>query len=305
VKIPRDIRNKSEAVFREAARILPPAEVEAALDAGLSRWEAPTAEEAQRRADVIAAEFPDQFAPEAYWNTAASHKFRDFFSWGHDQNFGFGITRGGAMGPRHREIIGECLAYGFFPKDLSGQDVLDVGCWSGGDVLALSGLGATVTAIEEHKRSAESAQRLCGLVGCPANFVVGSVYQDRKDWVRRYDLIYASGVVYHVTDPLLFIRILFAYLKPGGRLILETKASEAYDSSCGYSGILEFGWNWYAPSRAALGRWLVDAGFDPGEVVLRVRENGRLLSCARKTERKALPETAGFSRPGSWLEEEV
>ena len=58
-------------------------------------------------------------------------------------------------------------------------------------------------------------------------------------------------------------------------------------------------------SRAALGRWLVDAGFAPEEVRLHWRPIGRLLAAAVKTAPAALPDAAGFSRPASWLTDEI
>jgi hypothetical protein len=129
-----------------------------------------------------------------------------------------------------------------------------------------------------------------------------SLYADSREWAGKFDFAYCSGVVYHVTDPLLLLRILFAYLKPGGDVFIETKAATGEGSICSYSGTLEKGWNWYAPNETALGRWLVDAGFDAQTVRVFRRGNGRLLACGRKTTARALRETAGFSRPGSWLE---
>lgn len=295
-------RVRESVVFAEATEVLNESSVAQLTSSALTKWNVATAQDAQRIHDVIAKEFPDEFDPQTYWTAAATHKFRDFFAWGHDHDFGFGFKRSGAMGQRHIEIVSECLKFGLMPSKLARLSVLDVGCWSGGDVLLLAGLGAKVTAIEENQRSADSATRLCELVKCPINLVTDSVYKDRKDWAATFDVIYASGVIYHVTDPMLFARILFAYLKPGGTLILETKASAGDKSFCGYSGTVERGWNWYAPNRESLGRWLVDAGFDAEHIKLRVRENGRLLSSSVKTEMRSLPETAGFSRPGSWLE---
>jgi hypothetical protein len=128
------------------------------------------------------------------------------------------------------------------------------------------------------------------------------LYAERQDWARQFDYAYCSGVIYHVTDPLLFLRILFAYLKVGGEVFLETKAITGDGSLCGYSGTLEKGWNWYAPNETALGRWLVDAGFDAKTIRVHRRENGRLLAYGCKTQTREMRETAGFSRPSSWLE---
>ena len=131
-----------------------------------------------------------------------------------------------------------------------------------------------------------------------------SVYEDQKEWRSSFDYIYCSGVIYHVTDPLLFLRILFCYLKIGGEILLETKAIPGNNALCGYSGISEKGWNWYAPDELTLGRWFLDAGFQAKEVSIFRRSNGRLLGHAVKTKTANMIETAGFSRPGSWLEKE-
>ena len=100
------------------------------------------------------------------------------------------------------------------------------------------------------------------------------------------------------------MRILFCYLKVGGELFIETKSLEGNKALCGYSGISEKGWNWYAPDESTLGRWFVDAGFKSKDVSIFRRSNGRLLGHAVKREMSKLPEPAGFSRPGSWLESE-
>lgn len=270
--------------------------------AALARWRAPTHESAQATAAALQAEFPDQARPDDFWHSESSGAFRDFFVWGHDHDFGHGVARAGAMGPRHIEITSEAMRLGMLPPDLAGKEVLDVGCWCGGDLLILAGLGAKVTAIEEHPVAARAARRLLELLKLDAPVLEASLYADNRAWAGRFDYAYCSGVIYHVTDPLLLLRILFAYLKPGGELFIETKAAAGEGSLCGYSGTLEKGWNWYAPNETALGRWLVDAGFDVHGVRVFRRSNGRLLAAGRKSVACALRESAGFSRPGSWLE---
>lgn len=268
----------------------------------LAKWEAATPEEAHRIASILKTEFPDQASPDDFWHTQSSIAFRDFFVWGHNHNFGFDVSRFGAMGPRHIEITSEALRLGMLPTSLQGKQVLDVGCWSGGDLLVLAGLGGQVTAMEEHPIAARAAKRLTELLGLKVPVIETSLFADKQEWAGQFDYAYCSGVIYHVTDPMLLLRILFAYLKPGGEVFIETKGATGEGSVCSYSGTLEKGWNWYAPNETALGRWLVDAGFDAQTVKVYRRENGRLLACGRKTKSCALRETAGFSRPGSWLE---
>lgn len=275
---------------------------EVIIATALDKWKAKTPAEAQQIAATLEQEFPDQAHSKDFWHSESSGAFRDFFVWGHNHDFGCGVTRIGAMDTRHIEITTEAIHLGMLPADLRDKQVLDVGCWSGGDLLVLAGLGAQVTALEEHPVAASATRRLLELLGLEAPVVESSLYTDRQEWAGRFDYVYCSGVIYHVTDPLLLLRILFAYLKSGGEAFIETKATIGEGSVCSYSGTLEKGWNWYAPNEMALGRWLVDAGFDASSVRVYRRANGRLLGYGRKTEARALRETAGFSRPGSWLE---
>lgn len=300
-------KNKSLAGdgFAAPTQIMPLGTARAVVEQAQTRWRAENVGDARRMNNTLAREFPDSTATAGYWHDRAGTPFKDFFTWGHDHDFGFGIERPGAMSTRHLEITSECVCLDMLPFDLNGARALNIGCWTGGDFLVLTGLGAEVTAVEEHPVSARAAARVAELTGCGANVVNTSLYADRPDWKQRFDLIYCSGVIYHVTDPLVFLRICFAYLKPGGRVILETKADAGDGSGCAYAGTREKGWNWYAPTREALGRWLVDAGFPAARVALHWRPIGRLLAVAVKEAPARLPDDAGFSRPGSWLEGEI
>jgi 2-polyprenyl-3-methyl-5-hydroxy-6-metoxy-1,4-benzoquinol methylase len=288
--------------FHEPQQVIPREAAGDIVAQALAQWEAATEEDARRIATALENEFPDQARPDDFWHSQSSIAFRDFFVWGHNHNFGCGISRTGAMGPRHVEITTEAMRLGMLPSSLRGKKVLDVGCWSGGDLLVLAGLGGQVTAMEEHPIAAKAARRLIELLGLQAPVIESSLFADKQGWAGQFDYAYCSGVIYHVTDPMLLLRILFAYLKPGGDVFIETKGAAGEGSICSYSGTLEKGWNWYAPNETALGRWMVDAGFDAQTVRVHRRDNGRLLACGRKTEVQALRETAGFSRPGSWLE---
>lgn len=282
----------SETKYYDAQRLI--------IDS-LAKWHAPNLEDAEKWKAECNNKFPDQYAPDDHWDDAAGEEWNSFFTWGHDHDFGFGERRHGAMASRHIEIAAEAMSFGMLPNSLYGKTVLDIGCWSGGDLLLLSALGGQCTALESHPVSARAARHLCKLVGCEAAIINSDLYKDRKDWKQKYDLIYCSGVIYHVTDPLLLLRIAFSYLQIGGRLIIETKAHSGKGASVSFSGSLEKGWNWFAPNRQALGRWFVDAGFEQRNVVVQKRTNGRLLACAVKTKESKMPDCTGFSRPGSWL----
>lgn len=291
--------------FHAAKPIMSSRDANAVVEKALRKWDAPSAQIAEKWRAKTEATFPDQFAPEEHWDEAVGLEWSDFFTWGHDHNFGFGVERSGAMSTRHLEIASEAIAHGMLPKSLKGKKVLDIGCWSGGDLLLLSGMGADVTAVEGHPLSAKAARLLCKLVGCDTKVIHGDAYQDKKAWQGQFDVIYCSGVIYHVTDPVLLLRICFAYLKVGGRLVIETKAMPGSESHCSYSGSREKGWNWFAPTRQTLGRWLADVGFDFEGIKVKTRPNGRLLAAATKEKTSKLPDSTGLSRPGSWLSKEV
>ncbi|WDP89739.1 MAG: methyltransferase domain-containing protein [Desulfobacter sp.] len=267
----------------------------------VNRFLLPDAETAKKAYETINNEFPDQFSPSDYWHNAYGNGFVQFFCWGHNQDFGHGYSRQGAMDDRHLEVLAECLQQQFLPKSLEGLTVLDVGCWTGGDALGLAGLGATVTALEEHPVSARAASRLFEVVQASIDLSRQSLYSDNENWQGTFDIVYLSGVIYHVTDPLLALRICFAYLKPGGRLIIETKSSGIEGAFCEYGGTLEKGWNWFSPTVETLGRWLADAGFDRTDISIFKRPVGRLLAMAVKRRESCLKDDSGFSRPGTWL----
>ncbi len=302
-RLPESKNKRMRTPFSPSTPLMDLATAKQIVRKALSHWMPGTEAKSREVFHTLLDEFPDGASPKTYWHEAYGQEFTGFFSWGHDQDFGFGFQRQGTMSTRHIEIVSESIQYGYLPPDLTGLDVLDVGCWTGGDVLALAGMGARVTAIEEHPVSAGAAKRLCELLSVPADIQRTSLYLDRRDWKGRFDLVYISGVIYHVTDPMLALRICLSYLKPGGRVIVETKASRLDGPLCEYAGTHEKGWNWYSPTLETLGRWMVDAGFERGGIRLHMRPVGRLLAAGVKNDPARLPERAGFSRPESWLEE--
>ena len=300
--INRDSRVKNSKKWQTPKEIQESRVATALVTNVLKKYELPSIEEAKIICNELAIKFPDDVAPDSFWTDADDKGFKDFFVWGHDHVFFDGIERKGAMGKRHVEIVSELMQFDMFPSSLAGSKILNVGCWTGGDQLILNGLGAETFAVEEHPVAARAFQELFSLLSVDSIMLGHSLYMDDQKYRCFFDHIYCSGVIYHVTDPLLFLRILFAYLRKDGTLMLETKSSASEDSVLRYSGTCERGWNWYAPNEEVLFRWLVDAGFSAENIKIHRRDNGRLLASAVKDDLHALPESSGFSRPGSWLE---
>jgi SAM-dependent methyltransferase len=196
------------------------------------------------------------------------------FHWGHDHDFGsFKIE--GLMGERHFDLFEKFLA--FFPITLdsfSDKHILDVGCWTGGTTLLLSAVSKEVTAVEEVKKYAATARYLAEAFGVNAKVIDCSLYalNDPK-YYDSFDRVYFPGVIYHLSDPVLALRILFNSLSIGGDILIETAGFESDEALCRFEGNYIYhtngtreelnrgGWNYFMLSGPALERMMREAGF--------------------------------------------
>jgi len=211
---------------------------------------------------------------EGYVDSAYQRDLSVQFEWGHNHDFGtFHLP--GRMGDRHIHILATfATIYGIPPLDLRGKTILDIGCWTGGTSLLLAAMGAEVYAIEEVRKYADCVSYLKEAFGV-GNLTVEnmSLYSlDQPEFFDRFDMVFYFGVLYHVSDPILSLRIVFNCLKDDGMCFLETMAAEKKGSYCDYLGANETlnhpkygknrgGWNWFIPSLEALSRMMADVGF--------------------------------------------
>jgi SAM-dependent methyltransferase len=224
------------------------------------------------------------------------------FVWGHDHDFGeFDIK--GIMGSRHIDIIDKLVGSTFLGIKLTGKHILDIGCWTGGTSMLLSAMGAKVDAVEEVRKYAECSQFLFDSFDIDAVCYNKSLYRvSADDLFFERDYVLMFGVLYHLTDPVLALRIAFNYLKDYGWLFLETAVTSHKDSICEYKGPSQVvnggrprvGWNWFIPSITALTRMLSDVGFESSEIVEVV--GGRAIVAAHKGKHRDMLR-AGLSRP--------
>lgn len=237
---------------------------------------------------------------------------RDFsvrFRWGHNHDFGT-FAMAGEMRDRHIELMANFRALFQLPPDhVRGKDVLDVGCWTGGTTLLLAALGANVVALEEVRKYAGTAQFLATSFGLGGRVAVRplSIYGCNTDTFReRFDTVYFPGVVYHLSDPLIALRILYNALRLGGDILVESAGIDADEPYCRFDGSLvvthgsresrnRAGWNWFMPSPSALGRMMREAGFDEVRAVWHA-PTGRVFAHGRKVARVPICR-AGLSVP--------
>jgi SAM-dependent methyltransferase len=194
----------------------------------------------------------------------AQREYSINFKWGHNHDFG-SFQLEGILGDRHIDLIETFVDDFGLPMDLSNTEVLDVGIWCGGTTLLLDGMGAVAYGIEEVETYANCARLLFKSFGCAARSYHSNLY-DWGDVMRDeiYDYIIFPGVLYHLSDPLVALRILFNALKDGGELYIETKLIPKFDVGC-ENAYLEFdggkGNNWFTPDPEALHQMCASVGF--------------------------------------------
>ena len=229
------------------------------------------------------------------------------YAWGHHHDFGsFQVS--GAMGDRHLGILAEFIQVYGLPKDLTGKKILDIGVWSGGSCMWMFVLGAEVTALEEVKKYTNTVEYLAkafNIKGLKVNSI--SLYD--LDIQDEFDYVIYSGVVYHVTDPVLSLRILFNALKNGGQIFIETFGLNA-ESELPPLALVEgpsvtrggnkaslnrSGWNYFVPSPKGLFMWIQTVGFEDIKVGC-VDSNSRIKAVATRQSHVDMLR-AGLSRP--------
>jgi 2-polyprenyl-3-methyl-5-hydroxy-6-metoxy-1,4-benzoquinol methylase len=202
------------------------------------------------------------------------------FHWGHNHDFG-GFSLQGQMGDRHIYHLAEFIDhFGALPSSLDGQRVLDIGCWTGGTSLLLCAMGAQVVAVEEVKKYADCVQYLKQAFGLERLEVRhGSLYECTADDLQNaFDHVLFAGVLYHVTDPIVALRITFNALKDGGTCLVESTGVRQRRAMISYE---RRRWNWFDLSPAALELMLEDVGYEDVQVG-RVTPNERLYAVARR-----------------------
>ena len=218
------------------------------------------------------------------------------FHWGHNHDFGT-FKLEGMMGDRHLRVLDDFLR--FFDLNLDGfknKRVFDIGCWTGGTTLLLAAIAEKVHAIEEVKKYAATTSFLAESFGIERRVSVSgkSIYQcNASEYHDRFDIVFFPGVIYHVTDPLLALRILFNSLKPGGFMLVESAGIDNEEPFCRFEGSRLYhsgtkkdlnrgGWNWFLPSPSALGRMMEEVGLDQVRTIWS-RDARRVYGYGKKT----------------------
>ncbi|WP_020210043.1 class I SAM-dependent methyltransferase [Gilvimarinus chinensis] len=234
------------------------------------------------------------------------------FHWGHDHDFG-SFSLKGRMGNRHLRLMERfCSLFSIPLESFQSQRILDVGCWTGGTTLLLCALGAQrVVANEEVVKYANTVKYLTEAFGLEntVSIETSSLYQlQDSTHHQQYDRVYFPGVVYHLSDPVLALRIMFNSLRLGGDILIESAGINSEEPFCRFDGNFIYhndgstreelnrgGWNYFLPSPLALKRMMQEVGFVEVSSVWDSNTN-RVFAYGKKSQQIGICK-AGLSRP--------
>jgi tRNA (mo5U34)-methyltransferase len=191
--------------------------------------------------------------------TAPGHRFGDFpaFKWRHVENA--------------------------VPRDLTGWSALDLGCNAGFYSVELAKRGAHVTGVDVEPLYLNQARWVARQFQFEERleFIEGHVYDLLRE-ERRYDLVWFTGVFYHLRYPLLALDLvrrvtkrlmIFQTMTMPGERVVDPPRNLALDER---TEMLAAGWpkmafiehcvaddatNWWAPNHACVEAMLRSAGF--------------------------------------------
>jgi hypothetical protein len=125
------------------------------------------------------------------------------------------------------------------PDGFRGMDVLELGPFEGYDSRLFEELGAaSVTAVEGNNINFLKCLVLKTALGLETDFLYGGFLEYLKSCERRFDIVWASGVLYHSEDPIELLRQvgersdrLFLWTHYFADTLVQTKHAAAFDAT--------------------------------------------------------------------------
>jgi tRNA (mo5U34)-methyltransferase len=153
--------------------------------------------------------------------------------------------------------------------ELRGDRILDIGCGNGYFGLRMLGAGASLVVGVDPTLLYVMQWLACRhFSGDLANYVLPFAAEDLPDGASdrpgAFDTVFSMGVLYHRRDHLRHLRRLRSWLRPGGRLVLETlvlpagREEQLLRPAGRYARMRNV---WAVPGTTRLAGWLEEAGY--------------------------------------------
>jgi 2-polyprenyl-3-methyl-5-hydroxy-6-metoxy-1,4-benzoquinol methylase len=222
-------------------------------------------DEFKRRIDEFSS--MDDTSMEGYQSDESQRTRSIRFEWAEDQDFGTFSVNGMSKGRATFLLANFIDQFGVLPRRLDGYKVLDVGCWTGAASCLMAAMGAEVIAVEEVKKYVECLNYLRDAFEIenltPINMSLYDLTAD--EFQDAFDFVLFGGVLYHLSDPIIGMRITFNVLKPGGVCMLETAVARSDKRICEYAGKDEAnrgaGANWFFPTPPVVDAMMEEVGY--------------------------------------------
>jgi ubiquinone/menaquinone biosynthesis C-methylase UbiE len=118
-----------------------------------------------------------------------------------------------------------------------GEEVLEIGCGTGSDLLQFAKHGALATGIDLTTRHVELARKRVGDLAIVHEADARNLPLEDES----FDYVYSHGVLHHTDEPEQVVREMFRVLRPGGRINVHVYALW---SCATVMGIRKYGWEW-------------------------------------------------------------
>ena len=149
-------------------------------------------------------------------------------------------------------------------SELTGRNILDVGCGNGYHCWRMAGAGARmVLGIDPSIMAIMQYKTLRHFAGDHRVYVVPSRLEELPTNLNYFDTVFSMGVLYHRRSPFDHLLELKNSLRPGGELVLETLIIDGGENEVlvppgRYSQMRNV---WFLPSASTLEQWLIRCGF--------------------------------------------
>ena len=189
------------------------------------------------------------------------------YGWGHSINFG-PFQKTGLLKEAYLGIAGAFDEWGWWPANLAGLRIADVGCFTGGLSLLMANRSAQIVfAVDEVPHHLEQCEVLVRAFRVKnVRPVLRTAYQ-LGDAIEpnSLDIILLSGVLYHMSDMLVGLYAMRELLKPGGFLLIQSHGIDDFSASYANFGRFVAG-RWWQPTGLCIQDMLGFMGYSHCEV---------------------------------------